>query len=109
MAVTKAYLKNLICTRLGLPRCQASRHVEFLLEHFKKTLESGEDILISGFGKFCVKEKNSRRGRHSQTANDLLAYGRRVVTFKCSPVFRKKLNEKRKSSPQDSKPKRPSH
>jgi integration host factor subunit alpha len=83
--------------------------LEFILEYFKKTLESGEDILISGFGKFCVKNKNERRGRYSQTTNDLPPYDRRVVTFKCSPVLKKKLNEGRKSSPKCSKPTYPYH
>ena len=55
-------------------------------------LEKNEDVLISGFGKFCVKEKNQRRGRNPATGEDLILRGRRVVTFKCSGKLRKKIN-----------------
>jgi integration host factor subunit alpha len=69
--------------------------VEALLEIMKKTLESGEDVLISGFGKFCVKEKSDRRGRNPQIGNELMLEARRVVVFKCSSVLREKLNVKK--------------
>ena len=65
-----------------------------LLEIIKSTLESGEDILISGFGKFCVKDKNERRGRNPQTGEDKMLGARRVVIFKCSGVLRDKINGK---------------
>ena len=58
------------------------------------TLKSGEDALISGFGKFCGKEKNERRGRNPHTGDDLMLGARRVVIFKCASVLRKKLNGK---------------
>jgi integration host factor subunit alpha len=57
-----------------------------------KTLESGEDVLISGFGKFCVKQKRARKGRNPATGEDLMLGSRRVVTFKCSPILRSKVN-----------------
>jgi len=65
-----------------------------LLEIIKNTLENGQDVLISGFGKFCVKEKNSRRGRNPQTGKDLTLEARRVVTFKCSSALKDKINSK---------------
>jgi len=68
--------------------------VERLLEIIKQTLESGEDVLISGFGKFYVKDKTKRRGRNPQTGQDLLLVERRVVMFKCSAVLRNKMNGK---------------
>ena len=58
----------------------------------KQTLEGGEDIIISGFGKFCVNEKKSRRGTNPQTGNDLMLGARRVVIFKCSGGLRDKIN-----------------
>jgi len=58
----------------------------------KNTLENGEDILISGFGKFCVKDKKERRGRNPQTGEDKMLGARRVVTFKCSGVLKDKIN-----------------
>jgi integration host factor subunit alpha len=68
--------------------------IEILIEEMKRSLEKGQDILISGFGKFYVKEKKHRRGRNPQTGEDLILRDRRVVTFKCSTVFKKKLNSK---------------
>jgi integration host factor subunit alpha len=58
----------------------------------KRTLASGEDVLISGFGKFCVNEKSERRGRNPATGEDMMLRPRRVVTFKCSGALRKKIN-----------------
>lgn len=92
MTITKDHLKESISTRLDLPKRQTSQIVEALLEEIKSTLSSGEDILISGFGKFCVKEKKSRRGRNPQTGDDLFLDGRRVVTFKSSSVLTEKMN-----------------
>jgi integration host factor subunit alpha len=66
--------------------------VEDLLELIKGTLENGEDLMISGFGKFCVKEKNARKGRNPATGEDLLLDSRKVITFKCSQGLREKIN-----------------
>jgi integration host factor subunit alpha len=66
--------------------------IESLLEIIKQRLESGEDVLISGFGKFCVKEKKARRGRNPATGSDLVLRARQIVTFKCSGKLRNKIN-----------------
>ena len=92
MTITKNHLTSSIRNRLELPKNQASHLIESLLENIKKTLASGEDILISGFGKFCVKDKKTRRGRNPQTGDDLILDGRRVVTFRCSSSLREKMN-----------------
>lgn len=92
MTVTKTDLISSICNTLDLPKSQASRLVESLLENMKRTLASGEDILISGFGKFCVKDKKTRRGRNPQTGDDLMLDGRRVVTFRGSSILKGKMN-----------------
>ncbi len=63
-----------------------------MIEIIKRSLEKGEDVLISGFGKFCVKNKKERRGRNPATGNDLTLRGRRVITFKCSGKLRNKIN-----------------
>jgi len=68
--------------------------VETLLELMKRSLENGEDVLISGFGKFCVKEKKERTGRNPSTDEKMILDKRRVVTFKCSGKLRKKINGK---------------
>jgi len=68
--------------------------VETLLELIKRSLESGEDVLVSGFGKFCVKEKRERRGRNPSTGEDMMLEPRRVVTFNCSHKLRDRINGK---------------
>jgi integration host factor subunit alpha len=68
--------------------------IESALEIIKKTLENGDDVLISGFGKFSVKGKRGRRGRNPHTGEELMLDARRVVTFKCSGVLRDKVNGK---------------
>jgi integration host factor subunit alpha len=77
---------------LGFTKKKSVDIVESLLEIIKGTLEKGEDVLISRFGKFCVREKNKRRGRNPATGSDLILKERRVVTFKCSGKLREKIN-----------------
>jgi len=93
MALTKADLVENVA-RGGFTRKNSTKIVETLLERIKSTLESGDEILISGFGKFCVKEKKQRRGRNPATGDDLILDARRVVTFKCSPVLTDRINGK---------------
>nr|HID58661.1 integration host factor subunit alpha [Desulfobacterales bacterium] len=92
MAITKEHIINRVYTELGLRKSQAREVVEQLLEVIKSTLESGEDILISGFGKFAIRDKKPRRGRNPQTREDLELRARRVVVFKTSGVLRKRIN-----------------
>ena len=91
MALTKSDIVASIHD-LGLTKKKSVEVIERLLEIIKRSLESSEDVLISGFGKFCVKEKNERRGRNPATGNDLTLGARRVVTFKCSGRLRDKIN-----------------
>ena len=72
---------------------QAKDTLETLLEIMKSALASGEDIMISGFGKFQVNEKAPRRGRNPATGKDMMLKERRIVTFKCSGGLRKKLKD----------------
>ena len=92
MALTKDNIINEVYTKLGLKKDDARQVVEQLLEIMKRTLQNGEDLLISGFGKFVVKEKAARRGRNPQTRRDLQLRARRVVVFKTSGILRKKIN-----------------
>ncbi len=90
-----ALTKNDIVTRvheLGFTKKKSVEIIESLLEIMKDTLEKGEDVLISGFGKFCVKHKKQRRGRNPATGDDLTLKERKVVTFKCSGKLRDKIN-----------------
>ena len=92
MAVTKVHIKNPVSKHLGLPKTKSGQVVESLLEITKKTLENGEDVLITGFGKFCVKSKRERRGRNPQTGQDLMLGERREVVFRCSKRLKYGIN-----------------
>ena len=92
MTLTKSHIIDNIYNNCGFSKTKSSDVLESVLEIMKKTLESGDDVLISGFGKFCVKEKNERRGRNPATGNDLMLGARRVVTFRCSDVLRERMN-----------------
>ena len=92
VALTKEKIINSIYNQVGLSKNQSRVVVERLFEIVKNSLESGEDLLISGFGKFVVKEKSARRGRNPQTTEDLQLRERRVVVFKTSGVLRDKIN-----------------
>jgi len=92
VALTKEKTVNSVYHQVGLSKSQSRAVVETLFEIIKSTLEKGEDLLISGFGKFVVKEKAARRGRNPQTTEDLQLRARRVVVFKTSGVLRNKIN-----------------
>lgn len=92
MTLTKAQIVDLIHEELPFPKNKSTEVVEGLIEIIKRTLAEGEDVLISGFGKFCVKNKRERRGRNPATGNDLILDKRKVVTFKCSGKLRDKIN-----------------
>ena len=94
MTLTKENLVNSIKNQLDLKKKESANLIDSLLETIKKTLENGEDILISGFGKFCVNDKNERRGRNPATGNDLILDSRKVVTFSSSPLLKDKINGK---------------
>ena len=92
MALTKADIVEAVQTEIGFTRHQASELVDSLLELIKSRLESGEDVLVSGFGKFCVQEKAERRGRNPATGEEHVIVARKVVTFKCSGNLRRRIN-----------------
>ena len=92
MTITKASLIKSVCNNSNLPKQESTSAVESLFEKIKRTLESGEDVMISGFGKFCVKDKKERKGRNPETGGDMKLRARRVVMFKCSIVMRDKIN-----------------
>ena len=92
MALTKKDIVDQVQGQLGSPKNQSVEITETLLEIIKSTLESGEDVLVSGFGKFCLKEKKARKGRNPATGEDAILSARRVVTFKCSGKLREKIN-----------------
>jgi integration host factor subunit alpha len=94
MAMTKNDIVERLWGQLDCARKDAIEITESIIEIIKSTLETGEDVLVSGFGKFCVKEKTERRGRNPATGEDKILAARRVVTFKCSAKLREKVNGK---------------
>ena len=92
MTLKKADLIDSTYNQVGLPKTRSAKVVDSLLEIIKKTLENGEDVLISRFGKFYVKDKGKRRGRDPHTGEDLMLAERRVVRFRCSGLLKDKLN-----------------
>jgi integration host factor subunit alpha len=84
MTLTKEAITRSDFDRLDMSKTASARAVETTFEIIKKSLEGGEDVLITGFGKFCLKDKCKRRGRNPGTGQDLMLAERRVVTFKCS-------------------------
>ncbi len=92
MTLTKAQIVEMIAEQYGFAKNKSIEIVENLLDIIKQTLESSEDVLVSGFGKFCVRNKGQRRGRNPATGSDLMLSARKVVTFKCSGKLRAKVN-----------------
>jgi integration host factor subunit alpha len=92
--LTKAHIVEAVVKTNGYTKQQATETVEIILELIKRSLESGENVMISGFGKFCVKKKSERRGRNPATGEDLILVSRKVVTFRCSGNLKEKLNPK---------------
>ena len=90
--LTKARIIETIAETNGYTHQKAFETVEIVLELIKRTLENGEDVLISNFGKFCVKKKTKRRGRNPATGEDLMLAPRKVVTFRSSRKLREKVN-----------------
>ena len=92
MALTKADIIESVQAELSFPKHQSTDLVESLFELIGSTLASGEDVLVSGFGKFSVQQKRQRRGRNPATGEDLMLAPRKVVTFKCSGSLRNQIN-----------------
>ena len=92
MTLTKANIVEEVAKQNGYSKNKSFEMIEILLKIMKRTLESGEDVLVSGFGKFCVKEKHERRGRNPATGEDMMLEPRRAVTFRCSRQLRDKIN-----------------
>ena len=92
MSLTKDNLVKTLAKETGYSLIHSVQLVDTLVEIIKSKLAAGEDVLVSGFGKFCVKKKSERRGRNPATGQDLMLKPRRVVTFKWSAKLREKIN-----------------
>ena len=92
MALTKSHLIDAIAEQNGFTRKRSSETVEAILELIKSSLASGDDVLISGFGKFCVRDKRERRARNPATGEDMILAPRKVVTYRCSKKLKDRIN-----------------
>ena len=92
MTLTKADIVQKIADDCGFSKGESSEIVEKILDIIKTSFIQGEDVTISGFGKWSVKQKNSRRGRNPQTGSSLILDARKVITWKYSPVLKKSVN-----------------
>ena len=93
--LTKAHIIDAVAESNGYTRKKSIEKIEILLELIKKSLEFGDDVLISGFGKFCVRNKGERQGRNPATGKDMVLRSRKVVTFQSSKKLREKVNGKK--------------
>ena len=93
MSLTKDKLITRLQTQVGLDKQESRQMVERVLGIMKDTLAEGDDVLISGFGKFSVRQKNARRGRNPQTKESLVLAARKILVFKASGVLRKRINK----------------
>jgi len=95
MTLTKDHIVNSIRNHIDPSKTKSIELFESVLEIIKSTLENREDVLISGFGKFYVLDKQKRKGRNPQTGEKMILDGRKVIVFKCSGKLREKVNGKR--------------
>jgi integration host factor subunit alpha len=92
MTLTKAHIVEALFAKNIFTMTQSAQVIDTLFELIKQSLQNGEDVLISGFGKFSVKEKQARIGRNPQTGKQMTLPPRKVVTFKWSGVLRARMN-----------------
>ncbi len=92
MTLTKADVAQKVANDCGFMRGEAAEIMEKLLEIIKERLIAGEDVLVSGFGKWSVKSKHARRGRNPQTGESIVLDARKVVTWQYSPVLKSAVN-----------------
>jgi integration host factor subunit alpha len=92
MSLTKAKIVDALFAKNIFTKTESAQIIDTLFELIKQSLENGEDVLISGFGKFSVKEKHGRRGRNPITGESITLLPGKVVTFKCSGVLRAAMN-----------------
>ena len=93
--LTKARIVEAVVETNGYTPKKAFETIDIVLELIKRSLETGGDVMISGFGKFCVRRKAKRRGRNPATGKDMWLKPRKVVTFQCSGILREKINQRR--------------
>ena len=92
MTLTKAEIAEQVHNHLGRNKKESAQMVEALFEIIKDSLEEGKDVVISGFGKFSIRERGERKGRNPLTGDPMMLPAKKVVTFRCSGKLREKIN-----------------
>ncbi|MDQ6963790.1 MAG: integration host factor subunit alpha [Mariprofundales bacterium] len=92
--MTKADIVKAVYTRIGVSKSESAQLVETLFETIRTSLESGEDVKLSGFGHFALRDKSERIGRNPKTGVEIMISPRRVVTFRASPIMKNRINGK---------------
>jgi len=92
--MTKADIVERVSEQCGISKKDSIEMVESVFNTLKDTLENGEDIKISGFGKFEVKSKHARKGRNPQTGDAIIIEARKILTFKPSTILKNTINSK---------------
>ena len=95
MALTKTGMIEKLTKATEIDKKTAAQSLEKIIEIFKSALASGEDVLISGFGKFVVNEKDKWRGRNPATGKEMMLDARKTVTFKSSEILKDRMNGKK--------------
>lgn len=93
MAITKADLVDNLCHSLGLSKRRSKELVEDVFEEMSRTLEKGEEVKISGFGKFVLRDKGQRPGRNPKTGEEVMIAPRRVVTFRAGEKLKRQVEQ----------------
>ncbi len=93
MALTKADFAERLFDELGLNKREAKEMIELFFEEIKASLENGEQVKISGFGKFELRDKNSRPGRNPKTGEEIPISARRVVTFRSGQKLKARVEQ----------------
>jgi len=92
MVLTKSEISEHLFEKLQLTKQDSKKFVEFFFEEVRKSLEKGEDVKLSGFGNFQIKNKKARPGRNPRTGEIFLITARRVVTFKAGQKLKGKIS-----------------
>lgn len=93
MTLTKVEMADNLIEKCGLSKREAKQFVELFFEEIRLCLEKGEEVKLSGFGSFSVREKNARPGRNPKTGEDAAIAARRVVVFKAGQKFRDRVEQ----------------
>lgn len=89
--LTRADLADVVHSRLGLSRAESAQLVERVLHHMCHALSEGENVKISGFGSFVLRDKGERIGRNPKTGVEVAIAPRRVMTFRASQIMRERI------------------